>query len=229
VLSDAKKHIIIGDIHGCLNSLNALLAKLESHLDRTFVFLGDYIDRGPDSRGVIDRLIEFSGQAQCVFLRGNHEQMALDAFLDDDKASWRQWLDNGGMSTMDSYAKAGTSLAEADGHLDFMLATDFFYETADFICVHGGINPFMSVAENVEQVDPFEFLWERRHIQTVIPDWEKTVIFGHTPMVSVKMESNLIGLDTGCVFQDRGFGHLSALLMPEREIIDVICNDKHPS
>lgn len=226
---DPKKHIIIGDIHGCVNSLNALLAKLEIHRDRIFVFLGDYIDRGPDSRGVIDRLIAFKSEAECIFLRGNHEQMALDAFFYDDADSWRQWLDNGGKSTIDSYTQAGTSLVEANGHLDFMLATDFFYETANFLCVHGGINPHMSVAENVVQVDPYEFLWERRHIQTVIPDWEKTVIFGHTPMVSVRIESNLIGLDTGCVFHDRGYGHLSALLMPEREIIDVICNDKHPS
>jgi diadenosine tetraphosphatase ApaH/serine/threonine PP2A family protein phosphatase len=87
----------------------------------------------------------------------------------------------------------------------------------------------MTVAENLSQVDPYEFLWERRHIHTVVPDWEKTVIYGHTPMATVKMEHNHIGLDTGCVFPDRGFGHLSALLMPERELIDVICNDNIPT
>jgi serine/threonine protein phosphatase 1 len=228
-LSDVKKHIIIGDIHGCASSLNALLAKLEHHRDRIYVFLGDYIDRGPDSYGVIQRLIEFSSEAECIFLRGNHEQMAVDAFLEGDDDNWRHWLSNGGTSTMDSYTRAGTSIAEAEGHLDFMLTTDFFYDTPEFICVHGGINPYMTVAENLAQVDPFDFLWERRHIQTVKPDWEKTVIFGHTPLVGVKMEHNLIGLDTGCVFPDRGFGHLTALLMPEREIIDVICNDNIPS
>jgi serine/threonine protein phosphatase 1 len=228
-LIDSKRHIIIGDIHGCLGSLNDLLAKLEPHRDRIHVFLGDYIDRGPNSMGVIQRLIEFSSQAQCVFLRGNHEQMAIDAFFEGDDDSWRHWLDNGGKSTIDSYARAETSLVETDGHLDFMLATDFYYEAPDFLCVHGGINPYMTVAENMAQTDPYEFLWERRHIQTVRPDWEKTVIFGHTPMATVKMEHNLIALDTGCVFSDRGYGHLSALLMPEREIIDVICNDNTPS
>ena len=130
---------------------------------------------------------------------------------------------------MDSYITAGTSIVEAAGHLDFMLASDFFYDTSEFICVHGGINPYMTVAENLAQTDPYEYLWERRHISTVRPDWEKTVIFGHTPMASVKFEHNLIGLDTGCVFPDRGFGHLTALLMPEKDIIDVICNDKTPS
>ncbi len=228
-MSEAKKHIIIGDIHGCVNSLNALLEKLRPHRDWVHVFLGDYIDRGPDSHGVIQRLIEFGNEAECVFLRGNHEQMAVDAFLEGDDDSWRHWLNNGGRSTMDSYTRAGTNLAEAGGHLDFMLATDFFYETPEFICVHGGINPYMTVAENVAQVDPYEFLWERRHIQTVVPDWEKTVVFGHTPMATAKMERNMIGLDTGCVFSDRGFGRLTALLMPERELIDVICNDTTPS
>ena len=218
-------HIIIGDIHGCIKSLNALLDKLEAHRDRTFVFLGDYIDRGPDSRAVIDRLIELRSKCQCVFLRGNHEQMAIEALLDDDQENWDHWFDNGGRWTMDSYRRSGTDLVETAGHLDFMLATDFHYETPDFLCVHGGINPFISVAENLAQVDPYEFLWERRHIQTVVPDWEKTVIFGHTPMREVKMEKNMIGLDTGCVFADRGYGRLSALLMPEREIIDVTCND----
>ncbi len=224
-MSDEKKHIIIGDIHGCLNSLNALLEKLEPHRDRIHVFLGDYIDRGPDSYGVIQRLIDFSKEADCVFLRGNHEQMAVDAFLGGEDENWRHWLNNGGRTTMDSYTRAGTNLVEADGHLDFMLVTDFYYETPVFICVHGGINPYMTVAENLAQADPNEFLWERRHIQTVVPEWEKTVVFGHTPMTTVKMEKNLIGLDTGCVFPDRGFGHLSALLMPEREVIYVICND----
>lgn len=228
-MSDTKRHIIIGDIHGCLASLDALLAKLEPFRDRIHVFLGDYIDRGPDSYGVIERLIEFGSRAECVFLRGNHEQMALDAFLEGGDESWRHWTMNGGRTTIDSYTRAGTDMLESQGHLDFMLGTDFYYETPDFLCVHGGINPYMSVAENLTQVDPYEFLWERRHINTVAPDWEKTVIFGHTPMATVRMERNMIGLDTGCVFPDRGFGHLSALLMPERDIIDVICNDNTPS
>lgn len=224
-MSDTKRHIIIGDIHGCVASLNALIAKLEPYQDRIHVFLGDYIDRGPDSHGVIERLIEFGKQVDCVFLRGNHEQMALDAFLEGDDDSWRHWMNNGGRSTLDSYTKAGTDLLECEGHLDFMLQSDFFYETPDLLCVHGGINPYMSVAENLDQVDPYEFLWERRHITTVVPDWEKTVVFGHTPIQEARIERNMIGLDTGCVFPDRGFGRLSAILMPEREIIDVICND----
>lgn len=221
-----KAHIIIGDIHGCIESLKELLSVLKPYQERRFVFLGDYIDRGADSYAVIDYLIEFAKDHDCIFLRGNHEHMALEAFLHDDEEAWELWMSNGGKSSLDSYTKRGTSLLEAAGHLDFIASTDFYYETESFVCVHGGMNPYMSIQENLQQTDPLEFLWERRHVKTVIPSWDKTVIFGHTPFKEVKIEPNLIGLDTGCVFTDRGFGTLSALMMPEKQIIDVKCKDK---
>jgi len=221
-----KGHIIVGDIHGCIESLKDLITKLEPYHDRRYVFLGDYIDRGFDSYGVIDFLIQFSKGHDCVFLRGNHEHMALEAFLHDDEEAWELWMTNGGKSSLDSYSRRETTLVEAEGHLDFIVSTDFYYESDDFVCVHGGMNPYMSIQENLIQNDPIDFLWERRHVTTVIPSWEKTVIFGHTPFKEVKMESNMIGLDTGCVFSDRGYGTLSALLMPEKQIIDVKCKDK---
>jgi serine/threonine protein phosphatase 1 len=219
-------HIIIGDIHGCAESLIALVSRLEPYQNRRFVFLGDYIDRGSDSFRVIDFLIGFSKDHDCIFLRGNHEHMALEAFLHNDEESWDVWMQNGGKSTLDSYTKHETSVLEAEGHLDFLIATDFYYETNEFVCVHAGMNPSMSVTENLKESDPVDFLWERRHVTTVIPSWEKTVLFGHTPVKEVKIESNMIGLDTGCVFSDRGYGTLSALLMPEKQIIDVKCKDK---
>jgi len=225
-MNHSNGHIIVGDIHGCFESLKELISTLESYPNRKYVFLGDYIDRGADSYHVIDFLLKFSKDHDCVFLRGNHEHMALEAFLHDDKETWDAWMTNGGKSTLDSYASSGTSFLEAEGHLDFLISTEFYYETIDFVCVHGGMNPFMSIEDNLSQADPTEFLWERRHITTVIPSWDRTVIFGHTPVKEVKMESNMIGLDTGCVFSDRGFGTLTALLMPEKQIIDVKCKDK---
>jgi serine/threonine protein phosphatase 1 len=225
-MGDTNGHIIIGDIHGCIESLKSLMSEVSPYSDRRYVFLGDYIDRGADSFAVIEFLIEFAKKHDCIFLRGNHEHMALEAFLHDDEDSWELWMSNGGKSSLDSYARRDTSLLEAEGHLDFITSTDFYYETESFVCVHGGMNPYMSVKENLQQTDPSDFLWERRHVTTVVPSWEKTVIFGHTPFKEVKMETNLIGLDTGCVFTDRGYGILSALLMPEKQIIDVKSKDK---
>lgn len=70
-----NNYLAIGDIHGCPRSLEALLDKLSEYNDRQFIFIGDYIDRGPDSRGVIDLLLDFRKEQDCIFLRGNHEQM----------------------------------------------------------------------------------------------------------------------------------------------------------
>jgi serine/threonine protein phosphatase 1 len=224
-MASDQKYIVVGDIHGCSSSLTALLEKLEPHLDRTIVFLGDYIDRGYNSYGVVETLVQFDKEHDCVFLRGNHEQMLLDALFEGDRMSWEHWFMNGGSTTVDSYERVGTSILEAAGHADFYAATELYFETTDYLFVHGGINPHLSVAENIAQTDPYEFLWERRHIESVRPTWEKVVVFGHTPRRVPIIELPLIGLDTGCVFVDRGYGKLTAMLLPEMNIIDVTCND----
>src|SRR6056297_4337262 len=89
----------------------ALLEKLRPYYDRTFVFVGDYIDRGPASKQVVDYLLDFQQEVDCVFLRGNHEQMLLDAFERNDTA---MWMMNGGRSTLESYdiLESGGSLPE---------------------------------------------------------------------------------------------------------------------
>lgn len=222
-----KSYIAIGDIHGCLEPLDRLLHEIAPFSDRTHVFLGDYIDRGPDSYGVVERLLKFSETHECVFLRGNHEQMLVDAALDGEAESWALWLANGGSSTLDSYRRAGTNPLEAAGHADFYVSTDFFFDTDQFLFVHGGVNPNLTVAENLSQSDPNEFLWERRHLDAPTTRWEKTVVFGHTPRKDVLLAPPLVGLDTGCVFADRGYGTLTAMLFPEMR--PIACNCKAPS
>ncbi|HKL17824.1 MAG TPA: metallophosphoesterase family protein, partial [Halalkalibaculum sp.] len=118
-----NNYVAIGDVHGCLNSLQALAEKLEKYSDRQFVFLGDYIDRGPDSKGVVDFLLEYREKQDCIFLRGNHEQMLLDAYHNDDLDLW---LMNGGRSKLVSYGSKYNQLDIPEIHIAFYRDTKMY-------------------------------------------------------------------------------------------------------
>lgn len=96
-----SRTIAIGDIHGCSTALIGLLAAIDPEPDDTIVTLGDYIDRGIDSRGVLDRLLELSRRSRLVSLLGNHEEMLLDAL--QEQAGYDFWINCGGIATLDSY------------------------------------------------------------------------------------------------------------------------------
>ena len=98
-------YVAIGDIHGCVKSLEVLMTDLLAQFgtDRTYVFLGDYVDRGPHSKEVVDYLIALNQEYSCVFLRGNHDAMLLN-YVED--RTWLKWFENGGTATMESYRKA---------------------------------------------------------------------------------------------------------------------------
>src|SRR6266478_1473594 len=98
--------LAIGDIHGCLQALDRILEMVRPQPDDVVVVLGDYADRGPDSRGVIDRLLELRGHCRLVTLRGNHDQMMLDARSGYE--TQREWLLCGGSKTLASYASPGS-------------------------------------------------------------------------------------------------------------------------
>lgn len=218
-----QKYVAIGDIHGCLQSLNGLLKKLEEHRDGRFVFVGDYIDRGPDSSGVVDRLLEFREKQECVFLRGNHEQMLLDAYFND---RLDMWLMNGGKSTLSSYGATYDNITVPDDHLEFYKSTQMYYETEDYFFVHAGLSPAKTIAESLEdEQEVQEFLWERSHLNAFETAWEKTIVFGHTPRPHPIRKPKMIGIDTGCVYDSLGYGKLTAVVLPEQEFIQQICLD----
>ncbi|HCR49836.1 MAG TPA: serine/threonine protein phosphatase [Bacteroidetes bacterium] len=210
--------VAIGDVHGCRVTLEALLKEIAPREDDILVFIGDYIDRGPDSKGVIEFLLEYRKTQNCVFLRGNHEQMLLDTL---DGGIEALWLSNGGRDTMDSYRRAGFEKIPED-HVRFIQDTLFYYEAEEFLFVHGGLKPRFTVAQNLSLFDQEIFLWERSHLRTEFNEWEKTVICGHTPQPHVLMQATLICIDTGCVFNYiPQFGTLSAIRLPERQIITI--------
>lgn len=218
-----RKIIAIGDIHGCLESMEGLLEKLSRYKDRQFVFVGDYIDRGPASKEVVDRLLELKEEVDCVFLRGNHEQMLLDAVKNNNRSLWMM---NGGRSTLASYDMDNRIKEFPDEHWQFYEETRMFYETDDYFFVHAGLSPAKTIAQSLEdEEDQQEFLWERSHLNAFETPWEKTVVFGHTPRPHPLKKDQMIGIDTGCVYDRVGYGKLTAAILPEEEFIQQICLD----
>jgi len=221
-VSNNEKYIAIGDIHGCADSLNALLNTLSPYTDRVFVFIGDYIDRGPDSKKVIDLLIDFSSSHECIMLRGNHEQMLLDAIATGNS---ELWLHNGGQETLDSYSGQLNQLLLPPEHQKFFNNTRYFYDTPQYLFVHGGIPPDLTVKEALQEYSLYqEFMWYREHLKTSQNIWEKKVVFGHTPMSDPLIKNNKIAIDTGCVYSYiEKFSKLTAIKLPEEEFIFQEC------
>ncbi len=215
--------IAIGDIHGCARTLEALIEKLAPTPEDHLVFVGDYVDRGPDVRGVIDRLLALAEQVPCTFLRGNHEAMMLDGLAGKDRHFWAM---NGGAQTQNSYRIAGGAVEIPREHIDFLRATKLWFDTPDFFFVHAGLLPDWTVARSMEQGAEDIFLWERGFLHAESLAWEKTVVCGHTPHRIPRNEKQLVLIDTGCVFHEHpGLGRLTAVRLPERTFVSVLYQD----
>lgn len=209
--------IAIGDVHGCAQSLDALIEKLEPTADDHLVFVGDYVDRGPDSKGVIERLLDLEERFTCTFLKGNHESLMLDYL---DHGEFELWRMNGGLPTLESYRASKGKIEIPESHVDFIRSTAMYLDTEEFFFVHAGLRPDFSVADNVKRSDDRIFLWERGHLQARKLAWEKPVICGHTPHSEPINKEKLIMIDTGCVYhQHPMLGKLTAVRLPERAFV----------
>lgn len=192
-ISPARRWLAVGDIHGCLVQLTELMERVKPTADDRVVFLGDYVDRGPDSAGVIDYLIEFAVNfPETVFLRGNHEQMFLDYLDRQDPA---MFLFNGGQQTLDSYRNRGMWPVPAS-HRRFLDALQHYFESEHHIFVHAGLRPGIPLAEQAD----FDMLWIRHEFLESNFDWGKPVVYGHTPRREPLLGDRRIGVDTGCVY-----------------------------
>jgi serine/threonine protein phosphatase 1 len=208
----------IGDVHGCVKSLEALIDEIQPSDEDHLVFIGDYVDRGPDSKGVIDFLLTLPDRCRCTFLRGNHEAMMLN-FLDRNELEL--WHINGGDATLASYSVDGR-VEIPETHVDFIRDTVSYHEEPEFFFVHAGLKPHLTIMENLQQHSSEVFLWERSHLAVTERVWEKPVVCGHTPQREPINESKLICIDTGCVYINYpGYGTLTAVRLPDREMIRV--------
>jgi len=190
-----RRLLAIGDIHGCLDLLDGLLDRIVPTSDDILVFLGDYIDRGGDSPGVIDLLLELQKQFPAtVFLKGNHEQMLLQYLAGSLDLGY---LMNGGITTLQQYEHRGTPRLP-DHHLEFLNRLQISYVRHEHIFVHAGLKPGRPLARQTED----DMLWIR-HEFLAHPnpcEWDKVIVHGHTPQETISFTSCRIGLDTGAVY-----------------------------
>ena len=222
---------VIGDIHGCPDELAHLVDKLPLNSSDRLVFLGDYVDRGPDSNGVISYLIELERTcpATVVFLKGNHEDMFL-AYMGFPGKYGDMFLYNGGGATLMSYGAAPHNQTSADillvippRHIKFLKDLETTFVAGNFLCVHAGVNP----VKPLELQDEEEMLWIRDEFILKSHDLPYTVVFGHTPQEQVLFHLPYkVGLDTGLVYGNR----LSCLELQEKTLFqiargakDVVC------
>ena len=208
--------IVIGDVHGCYTELKELIDTLETEgeykkgIDK-LVFLGDYIDRGKDSRLVIEFIRNLQkNHDNVIALMGNHEDMLLSYLNDADN----NWTWNGHVSTLDSYM-GFTKQFHKD--VQWIRSLPLYHEDEYFVYVHAGIDPYKPMKKQSRST----LLWVREPFIYGAREYHKRVIFGHTPTVTLTEDTkpvctptNNIGIDTGCVFG----GALTALIIDDDEV-----------
>lgn len=216
---NAPRTWVVGDIHGCAYELSVLLDEIAPQSTDSIVFLGDYIDRGPDSRNVVDRLIQLRREGPTtVFLRGNHEDMFL-AYLGFQGRYGESFLLNGGLPTLRSYGIYGREGAAAavrmpDDHLEFLTTLATWHTAAPFLCVHAGVRPTVPLDRQEEE----DLFWIRQEFVAVPHPFPATIVFGHTAGHEVYVDLPYkIGLDTGVVYGNK----LSALALETGELLQV--------
>lgn len=214
----------IGDIHGCLEELNSMLDHLVNDQrigeEDLVIFIGDYIDRGKNSKEVIARLLKFqSDYPRTVFLRGNHEDMLLD-YIGPQVGMGGAYIANGGYETVKSYGLPPTSSAQEfldalpPAHLSFFLNLDSYVSVGDFIFVHAGLSPRRPLDAQIDH----DLFWIRDEFIFNVHGFEKTVIFGHTPYQAVMFHwPYKVGIDTGLVYGNM----LSCLELMQRQIFQI--------
>ncbi len=204
---------VISDIHGCRRELTLLLDNiLKMYRSPSFVFVGDYVDRGEDSKGVVDDLLNLSKDYRCIFLMGNHEDMLLDRVTNENKFGSR-WDRNGNEATISSYGGLQNILKVHGG---FYTNLKLSYEIDGFLFVHGGLKP------GLEETSRQEMLWIRDEFIYSDYDFGKIVIYGHTPSYPIRITYKKICVDTGCVYG----GYLTALNLNNFEALHLKLGEK---
>jgi serine/threonine protein phosphatase 1 len=237
-LAAGQRIYAIGDVHGRLDLLNELLSRIAADLTQRpvekplYVFLGDYIDRGPSSRETIDRLIEHGAKHESIFLKGNHEQIALRCL--SDRVLFDQWLRLGGRDTLMSYGvppdvlAAGKPIVEQQSafhhalpqrHFRFFRDLQNSFTAGDFFFAHAGAKPNVELIHQKEN----DLIWIRGEFLSSTCDFGKIVVHGHTPAREIEVGPNRINIDTGAF----ATGRLTCLVI-EGEALSTIDTSAGP-
>ncbi|WP_223702525.1 metallophosphoesterase family protein [Sutcliffiella deserti] len=217
-----KRLLAISDIHGDIATFEKLLQHVGYNNEKDqLILLGDYVDRGPESRAVIEKVISLKEEG-AIALMGNHDKMMIEAF-EGEPMALKRWFYNGGIQTLRNY---GYEIEKDDAkywytseefpeplemnteirkHIDFLKELPYFYETDSHIFVHAGVHP----QTPLKSTDPHILVWIRDEFHLGYSG-EKTVIFGHTPTKNLHKsgevffgKNNIIGIDGGCVYGGR--------------------------
>ena len=184
-----SRYIAITDIHGELRKLDSVLSKVNTRDDDIFVFMGDYIDRGPDSRGVVDRIISKNTTNKCIYLIGSHEYAYLHS-KQDEYYNYLFW-NYGGPETVKSY---GSFENIGKIHGEFFKSLNFYYLTDKYLFVHAGINPKYPINEQ----DEVDMVYIRYNFINSKHNLPQKIIFGHTDFNRPYIDEGKIGIDLGC-------------------------------
>jgi calcineurin-like phosphoesterase family protein len=211
-LPDGVRIYAISDIHGCAHLLKQMFRVIDADVAHSRphraieVYMGDYIDRGPDSRSTLDLLIQRARRGNAVFLKGNHE-----AFLGEvlhDPSRLEDWLRVGGAQTLMSYGLSPASDTQEDEqrtliqalasampplHREFLSRLRLSFTCGDFFFVHAGVRPGIPLAEQREH----DLLWIREEFLQSKKNFGKYIVHGHTPVRSAEILSNRANIDTG--------------------------------
>lgn len=231
-----ERMLVISDIHGELEKFDGLLAAVGYNPEKDqLILLGDYVDRGPNARGVIEKVIALK-EAGALVLKGNHEDLMIKALTTQEERAWKRWAQiNGGDMTLRSYGFTEADFAVDENaetfiqptlqseiltqHLAFITNLETYIETEDYIFVHAGVQPGTPVSET----DPHTLMWIRDEFHTGYSG-HKIVVFGHTSTETLHGDpdnfhvyfgmNRIIGIDGGAVYG----GQLNCLELPSQAV-----------
>jgi serine/threonine protein phosphatase 1 len=221
---DGLRFYVIGDVHGCADLLDQVIKRIDAHLSvnpafrPVEIFLGDYIDRGPASRRVLDCLIARTRARETVCLKGNHETY-VEGFL-NNPAIFNEWRCYGGLETLLSYGLApsanmdlteqtrlATAFSQAlpESHRRFLCGLSASFTCGDYFFVHAGVRPGIPFRKQRDE----DLLWIREDFLLCEEEFGKIIVHGHTPVREPDIHPNRINIDTGAY----ATGRLTCLML----------------
>ncbi len=217
------RRFTISDIHGCCKTFKKLVQEqIQLTKADELYLLGDYIDRGPDSKGIFDFIFELQNSGYQVYcLRGNHEAMLLDAIY--TKTAEDMWLRNGGIETLRSFGVYKVHDIPSE-YIDFIEKLPYYFALEDYLLVHAGFN----FGKSDIYEDKISMIWIRNWHQQITPERTKNrvIVHGHTPVrqettvSQVHEEKWAVDIDAGCAYtQISGLGFLCAYELNENTLI----------
>lgn len=233
-----QEAFVIGDIHGMYHLLEELLTHWRPE-DQQLIFVGDLIDRGPNSKATVEKVRELQASHGAICLCGNHEDMLLETLTDPENYFGR-YKRNGGLTTISEFLETTPSrLEDQSGQLlsaclketqpwlqAWLESLPLYTEFGNFIIVHAGVNPEVDQWQDSSRRD---FVWIREPFHTLPNKTGRPIIFGHTPIGRLNddgqthhvwhREGDLIGIDGGAVYG----GHLLAVRINHETLLETFC------